>query len=352
LKKRRMKLSLKIVLMNFLTIALIYLFFITIFRIARAFGLEFPESREEFDLWMRYIIHVFPIIFGIFIISLSSYVINRKVVSRILKLKDATAQVASGNFHYLVKVKSHDELSELTDSFNKMTAELQANEFLSKDFVRNISHEFKTPLAVLKAYGELVESEANQENIDRMALRNYSEIIMKEVDRLTLLSKSILELSLLDSTTIIKKDDIFSPAEQIRSMLRTMQVKWLEKNIHLDLDLAEETIQNNEQMLYQLWQNLISNAIKFSPKTGRISISLKFEAQKLYFQISDQGIGIAKAEQEKIFNQFYMIDKSRNREGTGLGLAIVGKILEKLDGKIYVESTENAGTTFKISLKQ
>jgi len=351
MKKRRTKLSLKIVFLQFMVVVLVYLFFFIALRIVQAAGLELPESREEFDVWMRHIIYVFPIVFGISIISLSSYVINKKVVSRILKLKDATAQVGSGNFHYLVKVKYHDELSELTDSFNKMTAELQANEFLSKDFIRNISHEFKTPLSVVKAYGELVEVESQQENIDRDSLRQYSEIIRNEVDRLTLLSKSIIDISLLDSTTIIKKEDIFSPAEQIRSMLRTMQVKWSEKNIQFELDLAEDIIKNNEQMLYQLWQNLISNAIKFSPKTGKISISLKLSSQGIYFQISDQGPGIAKEEQMKIFNQFYMTDKSRNMEGSGLGLAIVSKIIEKLDGKIYLESAENEGATFKINLK-
>lgn len=344
----RSKLSLKIILTHFGIIFVISLVIALLFRILNYFNYSFTENHKKLDIW----IVLFPVIYGSTIVLIFSYVINKILIVRIRKLKAATSLVAKGNFNNTIKVVGTDELSELTDSFNKMTIELQANEYLSKDFVRNISHEFKTPLSVVKAYGELIGTEAMKESIDRSALIEYSQIIMDEADRLSALSKSIIQLSLLDSTTIIRKEDRFSPAEQIRNMLRTMHVQWVEKNIQFELDLDDTLITSNEQLLYQVWQNLINNAIKFSLENGIIIITLRIDAERLCFKITDFGIGI-KAENEKnIFTHFFMGDKSRNKEGSGLGLAIVKTIIDKLNGTINYESNEESGTQFTITLNE
>jgi len=351
-KKRPIsKLSIKIVLMLLVIVVSVAFLIAVLFSIIRATGFEPPREAEQIDAWMRGIVFIFPISMGIAIMGLFTYALNKAVVLRITKLKNATKDVTEGNYGIKLDVKGSDELSELADSFNIMSAELRANEYLSKEFVRNVSHEFKTPISVVKAYGELIATEAKQKDVDRAALEEYARVIMGEADRLTALSKNMLQLSLLDSTTIIKKDDSFCPAEQIRNILRITQVGWSEKDIGFDLNLEEFAIKSNEQLLYQVWQNLISNAVKFSPEGGKIKITLTANQEGLYFEIADNGAGISDEDKEKIFTLFFIADKSRNTEGSGLGLAIVKKIVEKLDGEICFESAEGKGTTFRVSLR-
>lgn len=344
------RLSLRIILWLFSIILAVSSTIFVSFSIIRALGVQFPESRESMDVLVHLLVGVLPLSFGIIITVLFAYLLQKTVIVRVRKLKEATARVANGKYDCILDVRGRDELSELAESFNRMTAELQANEYLSKDFVRNVSHEYKTPLSVVKAYCELIEVEAKRNPINGSVMEEYAQIIMGEVDRLARLNRNILQLSMLDSTTIIKKEDIFSPAEQIREIFRIMQVQWSEKNIEFDLNLEETAIKNNEQLLYQIWQNLISNAIKFSPQNGRIKSVLTLSPQWLSFEIADEGVGISDADKEKIFTQFYVADKSRNTEGSGLGLSIVKKIVEKLGGEISFGSNEGQGSVFRVRL--
>ena len=167
---------------------------------------------------------------------------------------------------------------------------------------------------------------------------------------MAVLSKAVLDLSLIDATTIITKEDVFSPAEQIRDILRKTSVNWAKKELEFKLDLAEEEVTNNKQFLYQIWENLINNAIKFSFEGGLITIKLRINENGLKFCISDQGIGISTEDSHKVFTHFYIGDKTRNKKGSGLGLAIVSTIVEKLDGSIAFESQPNEGTTFTVKL--
>ena len=349
-KIRSSRLSIKIILTLFAVLLAVYTIIFLVFTICTAVGFQMPEDRESIDVWVRFIVYVFPPILGISIIGLFAGAINRTVVARICKLEAATEEVAGGNFDINVEVRGNDELSDLTVSFNRMSAELKSNEYLSKEFVRNVSHEFKAPISAIRAYGELLEAEADGKKIDRTALRECAKVIIEQSDRLTLLSKSILQLSLLDSTTIIKKDDIVNPAEQIRDIFRLMQAEWSAKDITLDLRLEEMSITSNEQLLYQVWQNLIGNALKFSNKGGIIMVTLRRDDSGVLFEITDNGIGINDRDKAKIFNHFFVADKSRNTEGSGLGLAIVKKILSKIDGTITFESTEGKGSTFRVHL--
>lgn len=351
-KPRFPKLSVKIILTLFAVIFAVAAVLNLVFAIAQAAGFTLSNNAEDIDAWMQLMFILFGLIFGVSILFFFSIVINRTVVKRICKLEEATKEVAKGNLGIEVTVKGKDELSNLTVSFNKMSAELKANEYLSKEFVRNISHEFKTPISAIRAYGELLDLEADSKKTDRATLKEYASIIMKESDRLSVMSKSILQLSLLDSTTIIKKDDNFKPAEQIREILRLMQAKWSEKNLKLDLQLEEMTITNNEQLLHQVWQNLISNAIKFSKVGGTLKVIVTRNGETgVHFEITDSGTGIKEENKEHIFDHFYMADKSRNTEGSGLGLAICKKILSKLGGEIGFESKDGEGSKFFVRLE-
>jgi len=348
-KTRFPRLSIKILLTLFAVLLVVYIVMFTLLSIARAAGFQPPEDRESINVWLNFMVYVFPPVLGVSIIALFACALNYTVVARICRLEAATDEVAKGNFDISVGVRGKDELSSLAASFNRMSAELKQNEYLSKEFIRNVSHEFKTPISAIRAYGELVDAEADG-GIDKTALKEYAHIIMKESDRLTLMIKSILQLSLLDSTTITKKDDAFNPAEQIRDIFRLTQAQWSEKDITLDLNLEEITITNNEQLLYHVWQNLISNAIKFSRGGGVITAVLKRGGDGVLFEIADNGVGIKDGDKAKIFNHFFMADASRNTAGSGLGLAVVKKILSNIGGEISFESAEGKGTIFRVRL--
>lgn len=271
--------------------------------------------------------------------------INIFVTRRIHKLSKTVTEVAKGNYDISVKVKGYDELSALAENINKMTAELKANVLLSKSFTRNVSHEFKTPISVIRSYAETAQS-----TDDKAALEEYMKIIIEESDRLANLSKNVLELSRMDSTTIIPKEDCFLPAAQIRTVILASQLKWSEKNITVEPELEEFEITSNESLLFRVWQNLISNAIKFTDDNGTIKIFLTRQDSELLFTIGDNGIGIADEDKDKIFDPFFTGDKSHNKEGSGLGLPLAKSIVEKLGGQISFESERDKGTTFTVCL--
>lgn len=349
MKKKKYKPSKLSVKISFALLAIIFslsLIVAILFLIGGPRGWIHYEEKE-----FRLLGLVFPITFGLIIAFGFSYVLHKTLIDRINKLRKMTDAVAKGDFNHKVVVQGSDELSQLGESFNKMTSELEANAYLSKNFVRNISHEYKTPLAIIKSYSELIQEEVNKNDKESQAtILEYTKIIIDEVDRLAVLSKSVIDLSLLDATTIISKEDVFCPAEQIRDILRKTAVNSTPKKIEFKLDLAEDIVTNNKQLLYQIWENLINNAIKFSYEGGLISINLRINEKGIRFCITDQGVGISKEDSHKVFNQFYVGDKARNIKGSGLGLAIVNSIIEKLDGSIAFESQPNVGTTFTVKL--
>jgi signal transduction histidine kinase len=269
------------------------------------------------------------------------------LVRRIKKMNTAILDIEKGKYEIYVETKGQDEISTLAKNINLMAKELQANEYLNKDFARNVSHEFKTPLSSIKGYAELIELGG----LTAAEVTEYSEIIIHEIDRLAKLSHDLLQISLLDNVGIIKKEDTFAIDEQIRNVLQLTQLEWEGKNIEFDLDLDEITTQGNKELTFQIWQNLIDNAIKFTPENGKIVIFLH-EQNGICFQITDNGIGISEDNQKQIFNQFFLTDKSRNKSGTGLGLSITKKIVEKLGGTITFESKLDVGTTFSVVLPE
>jgi len=281
-----------------------------------------------------------------FALVLFAAMMNYIIIHRIKNLSDATQRVAKGDFEGRIECKGADELSVLTKNFNQMVASLKANEYLNKEFVRNFSHELKTPISAIQGYAELMMMGTLSKN----EVDEYAKIIAIESKRLTELSKSMLQISMLDSTEIVKKDNQFNVAEQIRNVIQIMQLEWEEKNIEFDLSLEEVKIKSNKELTYEIWQNLIQNAIRYSYKNGKIELSLKAVDNLLIFEVIDHGIGIAKAEFEQIFNLFYVSDRSRTAVSNGVGLSITKKIVEKLGGEIAFDSIPETKTVFTVRL--
>lgn len=282
---------------------------------------------------------------GLLSLSIYSITINFMIVRRIKKLNKAVKEIEKGNYDIEIQNKSKDEIGTLMKNINSMARELRANEYLSKNFVKSFSHELKTPLSSIKGYSELIADG----NLTKEEVSEYTDIIIDQINRLTALGKSMLSLSLLDSVEIISKEESFRVDEQIRSVLLLMQLEWERKNISFELNLEDVMFTGSKNLTRQIWQNLISNAIKFSHEEGEIRVTLRKE-DKLYFEIQDFGTGIDEEDQDKIFTQFFIEDKARNESGSGLGLSIVQKIIAKLGGEIWFESKKDEGSTFYVTL--
>lgn len=328
------KLMLKIFFMMLLSMGLVF----GISRIA----LLFMQMDGTIDPKIMYYISLISGLCGLIVFAL---MLNIFVMRRLIKLSTGVNEVANGNYDIVLSNKKGDELQSLAQDFNRMTNELKKNEYLSRDFIRNVSHELKTPLSSIMGYSELLVGKG----LTDAEKNEYAEIIFNESKRLHGIGTKMLKISRLDSGDIIKKNDVFRVDEQIRNIILMLQKEWLEKKIDMQIELPLAEIKGNEDLTYHIWQNLISNAVKFTPENGIISISLNIE-DKLLVKISNTGVGIKQQDQPFIFNQFYTADKSKNGKGTGLGLSIVKKITEKLHGKVWFESGENSVTTFYVQL--
>ncbi|WP_040950500.1 sensor histidine kinase [Gorillibacterium massiliense] len=279
--------------------------------------------------------------------TIAILLVVRGIVKPIKKLSKASKDVAAGNFDIAVKVKSKDEVGRLTADFNKMVSELKSIDTLRKDFVSNVSHEFKTPITAIKGFATLLRDGQISEDQQK----EYSSIIVHESERLISLSGNLLRLSELDSQVIREKAVRFSLDEQLRKSILMLEPMWSKKEIEFDISLTPVDYVGEEDLLMQVWLNLIGNAVKFSPEGGVIKISLTVENGRLAVSISDNGMGIAEEDRQRIFERFFKGDKSRSSDGNGLGLVIAQKITELMQGTISVESQWGKGTTFRVELK-
>ena len=268
-----------------------------------------------------------------------------KIVKPIKAISNASKKIATGNFNVQVEAKGRDEVSDLSRNFNLMANALKTNEYLHKEFVSNVSHEFKTPITSLKGYAKLLKSD---ELIEEKR-QEYTDIIISESERLSNLSSNLLKLSELENVVIRHKKESFSLSEQLRNAVLLLQNEWEKKNLELDMDMDEVNFIGDREILYQAWVNLISNAIKYSNDNGVLKIILKKD-DKITVRIIDSGIGILPENLDKIFLRFYKADKSRNSVGTGLGLPIVKKIIELHNGEVSVKSEYGKGSEFIVTL--
>ena len=277
-------------------------------------------------------------------ISLFIWFVNRVIVRRVKELNEATKEVSTGNYDFEIKYDRNDELSELSKNFNLMLMELKSNEYLNKEFIRNFTHEFKTPISAIKGYSDLL---ATVELTDDEKAR-YLNIISSESARLADLSSNMLNISLIDSKSIIEMNDTFNLSEQIRNIIQLHQLEWGKKDLQFVMDLKELKMSSNKELTYQVWSNLIGNAVKYSNVGTEIIIDLYNDLNGITFVITTNGEYLDDETQEKIFNLFYV--HSKESKGTGVGLTLTRKIVEKLGGAISFVSTREGLNTFKVNI--
>jgi signal transduction histidine kinase len=285
---------------------------------------------------------------SIIIATVISGVISKRVLSPVRALSRATEEVAKGDFSVRVDIPKDYEFGFLTENFNKMVHELSGIETLRNDFVSNVSHEIKTPLASIQGFAKLLQDN----NFSEEEKKEFTDIIISESTRLSKLTSNILKLSKIENQEINTKKVEFSLDEQIRCAILIMEQEWSRKNINLDIELEEVNIVENEDLLQQVWINLIGNAIKFTEDGGYVSIKLEDYKDKIEVEISDSGIGMTEDIQRHMFDKFYQGDRSHLSEGNGLGLSLAKRIIDICGGKIYIKSELGVGTTFTIELRK
>jgi signal transduction histidine kinase len=266
----------------------------------------------------------------------------RGIVKPIKKLSNASREVASGKFDVKVEIKNQDEIGRLAVDFNTMVQEIGSIDKMRREFVSNVSHEFRTPITSVRGFAKLISENAD----DTAAVKEYGDAIVRESERLIALSSNLLRLSELDTKTIHNESE-FLLDEQLRQVVLTLEPQWEPKNIEFNIDLPAISFKGDEELLYQVWLNLIQNAIKFSPDSGVIKMELNQIGASVRVTITDSGVGISEEELPRIFDRFH---KGSASSGNGLGLAIAQKIVEFAGGTIWAESEVGRGTSFTAAL--
>lgn len=287
------------------------------------------------------------------ICTLIDVVRRRVTVDRPLeKILSATERMTKGDFSVRLETShpygKYDEYDVIMENLNVLAAELEKTEILKTDFVANVSHELKTPLAVVANYASaLANGEADEEERKR-----YLQTIVKATGRLNALIGNVLKLNKLEHRQIqpeYKKTDL---AEELAQAVLRFEDAIDEKGLTLDCDLEEATFLSAPSLLELVWNNLLSNAVKFTPSGGKIGVSLKRTGEKAVVSVSDSGEGISTEDGARIFEKFYQGDSSRSSEGNGLGLALVKKVIDVLGGEISVKSEKGKGSVFTVTLKE
>lgn len=280
-------------------------------------------------------------------------VLRRKMTTErsVHAILEATERIAAGDFSARLEIKhvyeKYNDYDLIMENINAMAAELQKSETLNADFISNVSHEIKTPLAVIRNYVSLLATEKDEE-----ARQKYAQTVTLATQRLTNLVTNVLKLNKLENQQLSFEREKIRLDEMLAESALAFEDEYEKKGLELDCDLDEVEIYSCAGYLEIVWQNLISNAVKFTPKGGKISISLKKEGKNAVVKVQDSGCGISAADGARIFDKFYQGDTSRASEGNGLGLALVKKVIDLVGGEISVVSELGKGSIFTVKLRE
>ena len=282
------------------------------------------------------------------------YFRRKQMVERPVKqIMAALDQVMQGDFSVRIEpVKEfagETGFNEIIGCLNKMTAELQGTETLRTDFIANVSHELKTPLAVMGNYATILQ----RPGITEEEKNEYAKAISDSARRLAQLITNILKLNKLENQQIFPQMDEYDLGEQLCECLLQFEDVWERKNLEIETDIQEDVrIRSDAELLCLVWNNLISNAMKFTPEGGSIGVSLKTEGDRVAVSVSDTGCGIMPEVGQHIFEKFYQGDTSHATQGNGLGLALVKRVVDIFGGEISVQSTYGQGSTFTVKFRR
>ena len=282
------------------------------------------------------------------LVTLVNFLFTRFIYRYLDKISDAMQKVADGDYTVRLDAEKDQPFRELYRNFNTMAEELGGVEMLKNDFINGYAHELRTPITSINGFAEMLLNDDG--TLSREEKRSYLEIIASESRRLADLAGNSLLMSRLDTQKIIPDKKPFSLDEQLRRCSILLSGQWTEKELDMTMDLDEAVYVGDYDLMQHLWINLLTNAVKYTPKGGSITVTLKNEEKFIAVSVADTGKGIPPEDRERIFDKYYQTDKSHSKRGLGLGLAICKRIVQLCNGSLTVESDVGVGSTFTVKL--
>ena len=307
---------------------------------------------EEAELDSAASLTMFNVIFLTLIICILYEVYHRWRVRRPVKrILDGMEKIMEGDFSaripYLQGEDSGNEYDEIIKGLNHLAEELSGVETLRTDFISNVSHELKTPLAVIQNYGTILQNP----DLSEKEQMEYAKAITEQTRKLSALITNILKLNRLENQQIFPEKQDYNLSEQICECLLGFEQDWEKKNLEIETDIDEDVmVCQDAELLSLVWNNLFSNAVKFCKEEGTVSVSVKKEKDGVLVSVSDEGCGISPEVGAHIFEKFYQGDTSHATQGNGLGLALVKRVIDIVGGEIHVQSVLGKGSTFLVRL--
>ena len=351
--ERRRKKKIKFSLFSFPWIAALFissgisiLYTLTVYR-RLADYLETTDS-ESLEFWAGLGTFLFLSLLFTLIAAIS-----RKITMKdpIMKILQATERIGAGDFSVRLPERKHlrNEYHVIFDNINTLAEELSGIETLRQDFVANVSHEFKAPLALIQSSGEILARDGLTEEERRKYARNVTDASR----RLSAMITNILTLSKIENRKILTKNDRVLLGEQLREDVLLYEPEWTAKNISVEIDADDEVfVCADKELLALMWSNLLSNAFKFTPEGGAVTVEVKEADGKISVSVADTGPGIPPEQRERIFEKFYQGDTSHVTRGNGLGLALVKSVADLYGYKVAVESEEGSGSRFTVTMNK
>ena len=289
-----------------------------------------------------------------FLFTLIDTIRRRLTVDRpVRQITQAAEQLMQGDFSVRIPVlsgiASEKNFNQIISCFNRMAEELSSIETLRTDFTANVSHEIKTPLSVIQNYATLL----SQPDLAAEKRKEYASAISEAARRLSDLISNILKLNKLENQQIFPDTADYDLGEQLCECLLGFEELWEQKELEIDTDLAEGvTVRSDREMMSLVWNNLFSNAIKFTERGGRVSLALAVEGNDAVVSVTDTGCGISQEVGAHIFDKFYQGDTSHASAGNGLGLALVKRIIDITGSEVSVSSEVGKGSTFTVRMRR
>ena len=324
------------------------LIFLTL--LGRTMELDFTEENTKTAALLTFFNVVFLSAICTVIDGVRRKIMVERPVNRIIT---AAEKITNGDFSARIEprnsIDSTDGFDVIIKYFNKMAGELSGIETLRTDFIANVSHELKTPLAVMQNYGTMLQ----QPNLPEENRLEYAKSVTESSRRLADLISNILKLNKLENQQIFPEKQIYNLGEQLCECLLNFEDLWEQKGLEIETEIAEEIfVESDPELLTLVWNNLFSNAVKFTDNGGKISLKLSADSDCAVVEVSDTGCGISPETGAHIFEKFYQGDTSRATQGNGLGLALVKRVVDIVGGDISVESVVGEGSTFTVKIRR
>jgi signal transduction histidine kinase len=260
-------------------------------------------------------------------------------------LGDALDRIARGDFSVRLTSPRTGVLADVVESVNNLAAGLGSVEQQRQEFISNVSHEIQSPLTSIGGFASLLRDG----DLDDATRQHYLDVISAEVQRLSKLSDNLLRLSTLDSSDDVERRPVRID-EQLRSVVLMLEPQWAAKGLDVELTTVPVELDGDPDMLRQVWINLVSNAIRYTPDRGAVHVRVQAPSGRCEVDVIDTGIGIPAADLPRVFERFFRADKARSGDGNGLGLALVKRVVDLHGGEVSVTSEPGSGSTFSVTL--